>query len=145
MSVFDLSCWKSSRKSLVTMVQTDKFQCLSLSDSAPPIRNVHTRNSWVSCWLPDTLVLFPGSCARQPEELYSWEQDSTLWLDACNDLILHFRPLWRCVWATGWYYSLWSTGLSNVLSRQNPFACYQQLILYYKTRYCIEPWWCYLI
>ena len=35
--------------------------------------------------------------------------------------ILHFRPLWRCGWATGWYCSLWSTRLSNVLSRLNSF------------------------
>ena len=104
------------------------IQCLSLSDSAPPIRNVHTRNSWASCWLPDTLVLFPGSCARQPEKrlphasCIAENRTVLCGLTHVMIFILHFRPLWRCVWATGWYYSLWSTRFSNVLSRQNSFC-----------------------
>ena len=59
--------------------------------------------------------------------LYSWARTGQNFVaDTCNH-----RPLWRCVGATGWYCSLWSTRLSNVLSMQNllllVWPCYQQM------------------
>ena len=64
-----------------------------------------------------------------------------------NYIILYFRPLWRCVGATGWYCSLWSTRrLSNMLSMQDflllVYTCMTSLSTnVYKTWYCcIKPW-----
>ena len=127
MSVFDLSCWTSSRKGLVTVAQQMNFS-VSVSQ---------TQHFQSEMFIPETHghpagLLIPYPCSQalvhegEPGERdylvcthASCIADSTLWPDTCNDFfILHFRPLWRSVWATGWYCSLWSTRLSNVLSRQ---------------------------
>ena len=47
----------------ITMVQTDKFQHLSLSNSAPQIRNAELMGILLASWYPS---LVPGSCAQQP-------------------------------------------------------------------------------
>ena len=102
---------------------------------------VDTRNSWASCWLPDTLSLFTGSCNKYQEKettcmVYthaSFIADSTLWpfiSGLCEDVfelqddIAHSEAQDSLMCSAG----------------RIPFACYQQMILYYKTQcYCIEP------
>ena len=142
---------------LVTVIQSVEFQCLSLSDSAPPIRNVHTRNSWASSWLSITLALFRPwlLCTSTREKrlpgiypcyLYSWEQDSTLWPDTLTIFILHFRSLWD-VFVLQDHIAHSEVQDSLMCSAcRILFACYQQMILCYKTQcYCIELWWCYIV
>ena len=77
--------------------------------------------SWYPSLVPQLLCTRAGG-KRLPGIvlLYSWEQDSTLWPDTCNDFYLTFKALvklYRMI-----YCSLWSARLSNVLSRQNSFC-----------------------
>lgn len=102
--------------------------------------------SWGSCWLPDTLALFPSSYVQEPENKTTLSipmlvgQLRTCKNNSCSTcmilvmiFILHFRPsVVQLCWSyTGGYYSrrillTEVQGLVMCSAGRTSFACYQQ-------------------
>ena len=96
--------------------------------------------SWYPSLVPQLLCTRAGG-KRLPGIvlLYSWEQDSTLWPDTCNDFYLTFQAIVKICLS----YRMILLTLKYNCAHQNSFCLYDLVINKWScTIKLFEPWWC---